>query len=66
MKALFDRREEEEDKWGKGEATRRRWEARWRAREAREKAARARRLAAQDQLGQHDRADSGRSLFGLC
>ena len=28
VKALFDRRWEEEDKWGKEEATNRRWEAR--------------------------------------
>ena len=51
VKALFgtDRRWEEEVKWGREEATRRRWEAIWRAREAKEQAARARRLAAQDQ-----------------
>ena len=51
VKVHFDRMEEEERRLAPvyAAASRRRWEARWKAREAREKAARARRLAAQDQ-----------------
>jgi hypothetical protein len=59
--ALFeiDRRSEEERKWGREEATNRRWEARWRAREAKEQAARVQRLAAQDQGGRARPAQAG-------
>ena len=59
--ALFetDRRWEEERKWGREEATNRRWEARWRAREAKEQAARVQRLAAQDQGSKARPAQAG-------
>jgi hypothetical protein len=61
VKALFrtDRRWEEKVKWGREEATKRRWEAIWRAREAKEQVARARRLAAQDQGSRARPAQTG-------
>ena len=55
----YSRRAEEERKWGREEATNRRWEARWRAREAKERAARVQRLAAQDQGSRARPAQTG-------